>query len=163
MAYKKCTYFNISLYLHVLLVLILCRICNGSLGNGFPNQTDNKHHLKSTKTMNEQLQKRMRQNRIALIVNIAGNLRKILEGSQISNDIRTELIHIVTDIITHIPRYLVEIKPMLGDLFSEYLKHYTHWSYTDPDIVWGNIAEWVEVNDLMKYDFITFAKAMDAA
>ena len=35
-------------------------------------------------------------------------------------------------------RYLVEMKPLFGSMLSHYLKPYSHWSYTDPDILWGN-------------------------
>ncbi len=68
----------------------------------------------------------------------------------------------LNDILLHSPRYLVEIKPLLGTMFQKYLTPYSHWSYTDPDIIWANLADWVEVKDLERFHIVTFAKNMDA-
>lgn len=87
---------------------------------------------------------------------------EILKGSNISDSTRTELYTVVSDIIVHSPRYLVEVKPMTGSLFNDALKPYSHWSYTDPDIIWSNLADWVERNDLNTYDIVTLSKNMDA-
>ena len=65
-------------------------------------------------------------------------------------------------VIEHIPRYLVEIKPMMGELFKDYLKTYSHWTYSDPDIIWGDLKGWVEKSDLSTYDIVSFGKQMDA-
>lgn len=87
---------------------------------------------------------------------------EILRSSNISESTRTELYTVVSDIIVHSPRYLVEVKPMTGSLFSKHLQSYSHWSYTDPDIIWGNLADWVEKSDLNKYDIVTLSKNVDA-
>ena len=87
---------------------------------------------------------------------------EILRGSNITDSTRTELYTVVSDIIVHSPRYLVEVKPMTGSMFSKYLDSYSHWSYTDPDIIWANLADWVEKSDLSKYDIVTLAKNADA-
>jgi len=76
---------------------------------------------------------------------------------------RNELRMMLAEILVHMPRYLVEIKPMTGSLFAQYLSNYTHWSYTDPDIVWGNLEDWIDPQDLKTYDLVSVAKNWDAA
>jgi len=84
-------------------------------------------------------------------------------GNQTSIESKDKLVYMLSDIIVHIPRYLVEVKPMSGILFSEWLTDYTHWTYSDPDIVWGNLADWIEVSDLNEFDVLTVAKIFDAS
>ena len=79
-----------------------------------------------------------------------------------SEDNRGVLTSMLSDIITHIPRYLVEIKPMTGSLFKDWLNGYSHWTYTDPDIIWGNLTSWLDVADAKEFDVVTLAKTMDA-
>jgi hypothetical protein len=83
-------------------------------------------------------------------------------GSAVEPALKGRLSMMLNDILLHSPRYLVEIKPMLGDLFKEYLQSYSHWSYTDPDIIWGNLVDWVEEEDLLKYSIVSYSKNMDA-
>lgn len=87
---------------------------------------------------------------------------EITRASNTSESSRIELITLLSDIITHIPRYLVEPKPMFGTIFKEYLTSYSHWSYADPDIVWGNLCDWIDPQDLLSFDLITLAKTFDA-
>lgn len=86
---------------------------------------------------------------------------KIL-GSASNASVKGRMSMMLNDILLHGPRYLVEIKPMMGDLFREHLTQYTHWSYTDPDIIWGNLADWVDEADLKRFDVVTYAKNFDA-
>ena len=79
-----------------------------------------------------------------------------------SSDIKTELLLMLNDIILHSPRYLVEIKPMVGSLLSAHLSAYSHWSYSDPDIIWGNLVDWLDPADMVHFDIITIAKNLDA-
>lgn len=72
------------------------------------------------------------------------------------------MIDLVASVIEKVPRYMVEIKPMSGSLFASYLKDYSHWSYTDADIIWGNLNDWIQYDDLCNYDVITIAKSHDA-
>jgi hypothetical protein len=51
---------------------------------------------------------------------------------------------------------------MLGALFKDWLTGYTHWAYTDPDIVFGNLTNWIDRKDLAQYDVISFARTFDA-
>ena len=52
---------------------------------------------------------------------------------------------------------------MVGSLFREHLAEYSHWSYTDPDIIWGNLSEWIAIEDLDRFDIITISKNLDAS
>ena len=91
-------------------------------------------------------------------------VNKILESdSSASNERKNTLIKLLELILLHMPRYLVEIKPMLGFIFESYLSSYSHWSYSDPDIVWGNLGDWIDIQDLLDYEIVTVAKNMDAA
>jgi hypothetical protein len=93
--------------------------------------------------------------------------KHVLQNSQNdsihSESIERELALVLGNILIHMPKYLVEIKPMLGDLFQAHLSSYSHWSYTDPDILWGNLTEWIEPDDLTDFDIVSFAKHWDAS
>lgn len=84
-------------------------------------------------------------------------------NSTFPEDIEKELSLTLGNILLHSPKYLVEVKPMLGDLFQNYISSYSHWGYTDPDILWGNMTEWIEPNDFEDFDVLSFAKHWDAS
>eukprot|EP01041_Mallomonas_annulata_P000336 gene336-603_t len=86
----------------------------------------------------------------------------IMEGSSSNNSTLDDVTELLSHVVAHIPRYLVEIKPMTGSLFAKWLRPYSHWSYTDPDIIWGNMADWLDAVEMKKYDVITFSKLSDA-
>ena len=48
-----------------------------------------------------------------------------------------QLVTALNTVVANIPRYLVEVKPMLGELLRSHLTRYSHWSYSDPDILFG--------------------------
>jgi len=83
-------------------------------------------------------------------------------NNRTSEDSRAELLKITNEIIKRCPRYLVETKPMFGTLFQKHLTKYSHWSYTDPDIIWGNLTDWVQLSDMEQYNYISYAKNMDS-
>ena len=89
-------------------------------------------------------------------------VEKVFESSVATDSVKGRMTMMLNDILLHSPRYLVEIKPMIGDLFKKHLSGYSHWSYTDPDIIWANLADWVEVSVLQKYEIVSFTKNMDA-
>jgi hypothetical protein len=88
--------------------------------------------------------------------------KQIIGKNESSESIQRELSMIIGNVLIHFPKYLVEIKPMLGSLFESYLLGYSHWSYTDPDIIFGNLNDWIDKDDLEKYDIITYGKNWDA-
>lgn len=90
-------------------------------------------------------------------------IAKHIMGEDSNEDIRKQLVLVISNVLLYTPRYLVEIKPMSGTLFHDYISHYSHWTYSDPDIVWGNLSKWIDRNDLPQYDIVSFAKHFDAA
>lgn len=88
---------------------------------------------------------------------------RLLDQQNVSKDVHFELRTILSEIILRCPRYLIEIKPLTGYLFKDYLQDYSHWTYSDPDIIWGNLDDWIDVQDIIDYDIVTVGKYMDAA
>lgn len=87
---------------------------------------------------------------------------QILANKTSNEAIRGDLTEMLSEIIINIPRYLIEIKPIFGSLFKDYLATYSHWSYTDPDIIWGDLTRWIDNNDYNDYDIVTLGKLNDA-
>ena len=53
--------------------------------------------------------------------------------------------------------YIVtEYKPTHGVVFADYLRTYSHWSYTDIDILSGDFAQHIELAELRDYDIFTY-------
>lgn len=53
--------------------------------------------------------------------------------------------------------YIVtEYKPTHGVVFADYLQAYSHWSYTDIDILSGDFAQHIELAELRDYDIFTY-------
>lgn len=89
-------------------------------------------------------------------------IAKLSEISNYNETTREKMTIQLNDIIVHSPRYMIEVKPMLGSLFQRYLSSYSHWSFTDPDIMWGNLTHWIEAGDLNRFDIVTMTQYMDA-
>lgn len=79
-----------------------------------------------------------------------------------SQENREHLTTMLSDIIVHMPKYLLEIKPAIGMLFRDYLIPYSHWSSTDPDIIWGNLTNWIDIADTQTFDIVSVSKVLDA-
>jgi hypothetical protein len=60
------------------------------------------------------------------------------------------------ELFTTYPYLLVELKPMLGSLFEEYLHQYTHWGYGDVDVLLGDLTSVLTINILQSFEVITF-------
>lgn len=76
---------------------------------------------------------------------------------QKSEDEVEKLIDQLERYIHKYPYTLVEFKPALGYIFEEYLKDsYTHWGYSDIDIVFGDVPRWITSDELEHYDIVTF-------
>jgi hypothetical protein len=79
-----------------------------------------------------------------------------------TNSAHVELGSLLARMIRLIPRILVEIKPLTGIMFHNELKPYSHWTYSDPDIIWGNLSLWLDFYDIASYEVITGGKYMDS-
>ena len=47
------------------------------------------------------------------------------------------------------PRLVAEYKPAFGAIFSQYLINYTHWGYSDLDVILGDVAAFISRSELM--------------
>jgi len=54
------------------------------------------------------------------------------------------------------PYLLVEYKPAYGYIFQDYFKTYSHWGYSDFDIVWGDMSRWITQDELINFDIVTY-------
>jgi len=69
---------------------------------------------------------------------------------------QSKLTSIITKTIEHHPYVLVEYKPATGHIFKDYLNDYTHWGYSDLDIIWGDLPRWVSKEELTDWDIVTY-------
>ena len=42
-----------------------------------------------------------------------------------------------------------------GTVFSSFLENYSHWSYTDIDLVMGDLPLFLDAEELTEYDIVT--------
>ena len=79
------------------------------------------------------------------------------EGSLKANSMdRSKLTTMIAKTIEHHPYVLVEYKPAIGHIYSDYLKEYSHWGYSDLDIIWGDLPRWVSTEELTDWDIVTY-------
>jgi hypothetical protein len=69
---------------------------------------------------------------------------------------KIKLAHILSKHLIKYPYVLVEFKPALGHIFADYLQGYSHWGYSDLDIVFGDLARWITVEELSEFDIVTY-------
>ena len=55
------------------------------------------------------------------------------------------------------PRLVAEYKPAFGAVFAQYLVNYTHWGYSDLDVVLGQLPRFIERAELMDHHIITYS------
>lgn len=58
--------------------------------------------------------------------------------------------------IINLPYILVEYKPAFGHIFADYLKGYSHWGYSDLDVVFGDLNRWITDDEWNDYDIVTY-------
>lgn len=90
-------------------------------------------------------------------------VKTVLNTEDVSHDAGQQLTKTVDSILQYIPTYLSELKPMMGAIFGRYLSSYRYWSYTDPDIVFGSLSQWITDEDLDQYHYYTLAHNWDAS
>ena len=69
---------------------------------------------------------------------------------------RPKLTSMITKTIEHHPYVLVEYKPATGHIFADYLTDYSHWGYSDLDIIWGDLPRWITKEELTDWDLVTY-------
>ena len=69
---------------------------------------------------------------------------------------KDKLAKILAKHIIKYPYVLVEFKPALGHIFAEYIEDYSHWGYSDLDILFGDLQRWVTEDELNDFDIVTY-------
>lgn len=69
---------------------------------------------------------------------------------------RDMLAKILAKHIVAYPYVLVEFKPALGHIFSDFLGQYSHWGYSDLDILFGDLERWITPDELNDFDIVTY-------
>jgi len=69
---------------------------------------------------------------------------------------REKLAGILAQLIRKYPYVMVEFKPALGHVFEDLLKGYSHWGYSDLDIVFGDLERWITPDELNDFDIVTY-------
>ncbi|KAL7555315.1 hypothetical protein ACHAWF_018977 [Thalassiosira exigua] len=84
---------------------------------------------------------------------------RVTDLRQKEGSMRTPLETLVSRLshrISDVPYILVEYKPALGHIFADYLKEYTHWGYSDLDVVFGDVPRWIDEDEWSDYDVVTY-------
>lgn len=68
-----------------------------------------------------------------------------------------ELLHVLSQHIERYPYVLVEFKLAYGHIFQDFLSGYTHWGYSDLDIVFGDLPRWISRDELEDFDIVTYS------
>ena len=55
------------------------------------------------------------------------------------------------------PRLIAEYKPAFGSIFQEELSGYTHWGFSDLDVMMGDVARFVSRSELRDYHIVTYS------
>ena len=85
-----------------------------------------------------------------------------------TTQLKSTMMNTLEEVIAVVPRVLVEFKPMSGYLFKQWLNGYSHWTYSDVDIIWSDLSIYFlddngnTNNRFNDYDIITIGKHMDA-
>jgi hypothetical protein len=74
-----------------------------------------------------------------------------------------QLIYVTAKYLQAYPYALVEFKPALGHIFRDYItgakaprSTYTHWGYSDLDILFGDLGRWISPDEWTQYDIVTY-------
>ena len=59
--------------------------------------------------------------------------------------------HLGFEAVLTMPYKLCDYKPMYGLIFEDYLKGYDFWGHIDPDIIWGNLENFITDDLLDEY------------
>ena len=69
---------------------------------------------------------------------------------------REKIAGIVAKFIRSYPYVMVEFKPAFGHIFEKYLQGYSHWGYSDLDMVIGDLERWITPDELNDFDIVTY-------
>lgn len=69
---------------------------------------------------------------------------------------KERLLKILATYLNLYPYALVEYKPAFGTIFEDLLEDYSHWGYSDLDIVFGDLGRHIEESEWNDYDIVTY-------
>ena len=78
------------------------------------------------------------------------------EGFSLTKFNQDQFIQVATKWLGNNPYALVEFKIAFGHIFKDYLNDYSHWGYTDLDILWGDLQSWITTDEWNDYDIVTY-------
>lgn len=78
------------------------------------------------------------------------------EGISLTKFSENQFIQVITKWLANNPYALVEFKIASGHIFKDYLTDYSHWGYTDLDILWGDLQSWITTDEWNDYDIVTY-------
>lgn len=84
---------------------------------------------------------------------------RVTDERQKNNQMKTPLNKLQSMLsrqIIHLPYILVEYKPAFGHIFADYLMEYSHWGYSDLDVVFGDTTRWIDHDEWTDYDIVTY-------
>mmetsp|Transcript_11465 Transcript_11465/g.31687 ORF Transcript_11465/g.31687 Transcript_11465/m.31687 type:complete len:918 (-) Transcript_11465:2633-5386(-) len=89
---------------------------------------------------------------------MAERLIRVLNGKDEETWVipREGLVKILTTYLNLYPYMLVEFKPSYGAIFEDLLEDYSHWAYSDLDIVFGDLGRHIEESEWTDYDIVTW-------
>jgi hypothetical protein len=68
----------------------------------------------------------------------AYGLADMIADTIAKNSKQLEMLRVLLrSILPQMPYFLAEFKPLTGDIFKSYISNYSHWTYSDPDIIWA--------------------------
>jgi hypothetical protein len=91
--------------------------------------------------------------------NFARHLLRVLdekEDSELSFESRDRLIQLVAKHLYVYSYALVEFKPALGHIFAPYIEGYSHWGYSDLDMLFGDLGRWISPDEMKDFDIVTY-------
>ncbi|GAX17498.1 hypothetical protein FisN_5Hh150 [Fistulifera solaris] len=89
--------------------------------------------------------------------NLGKRLLRVIDHKNETVIERSSLEELMTTLLDLRPYALVEFKPALGYIFQDLLEGYSHWGYTDLDIVFGDLSHWITEDELLNYDIVTYS------
>ena len=90
---------------------------------------------------------------------LANLFTRVTDERQKNNTMQLPLTKLITRLshqIINLPYILVEYKPAFGHIFHEYITQYSHWGYSDLDVVFGDMSRWIDTDEWDDYDIVTY-------
>ena len=92
--------------------------------------------------------------------NFARHLVRVLDrkkDAELALDSREQLVQLIAKHLFVYPYCLVEFKPALGHIFADYIGGYSHWGYSDLDMLYGDLGRWITPDELKDFDIVTYS------